>query len=323
MKILVTGAAGFIGMHTAQKLLQNGHEVVGIDNLNSYYPVSLKEDRLNILKRHEKFQFERIDISDLAFLQTKLKDHHFDAIIHLAAQAGVRYSFENPQSYISSNLQGFFNIIEFCRHQEIKNFVFASSSSVYGNREDVPFKESDRTVNPVSLYASTKICNEAMSYNYAYNHNITCVGLRFFTVYGPWGRPDMAPLKFLDKISKGETIDIYSDGNLLRDYTYIDDITEGIFNLFKWSLEQKEGTHEIFNIGSNKPYSVLEFVENLEKASGFQANKKFVPFQPGDVQKTYASVDKLIEATGYSPKTSLSDGLKELSNWFKDYYSLN
>ena len=248
MKILVTGAAGFIGMHTAQKFLNNGHEVVGIDNLNSYYPVSLKEDRLKILKGFDKFHFERIDISDLAFIQTKLKEHKFDTIVHLAAQAGVRYSFENPQSYISSNLQGFFNIIEYCRDQEIKNFVFASSSSVYGNREDVPFKETDRTVNPVSLYASTKICNEAMSYNYSYNHNITCVGLRFFTVYGPWGRPDMAPLKFLNKISNNETIDIYSDGNLLRDYTFIDDITEGIFNLFNWSLEQKEGTHEIFKV---------------------------------------------------------------------------
>lgn len=317
MKFLVTGCAGFIGMHFCKRLLNDGHQVDGIDNMNDYYSVSYKEDRLNEISSFDSFRFYKEDISDRDFFLNL--NENYDAVIHLAAQAGVRYSFEKPEAYINSNIIGTFNILEFCKSKGIKNYVYASSSSVYGNRDEVPFLETDQTDSPVSLYAATKKSAEVLAHNYSYNFDIKSLGLRFFTVYGPWGRPDMAPLKFLKSIDQEKMIQIYHDGSLERDFTYIDDITEGIYSALNHTINSNDNFNKIFNIGSNQPYTVLEFVETLESCIEKKANKEFIPFQPGDVTKTYASVDALIRETGYRPKTSLKEGLLELTKWYKEY----
>lgn len=319
--ILVTGSAGFIGYHLSKKLLDEGFAVVGIDNLNDYYDVQLKLDRLEQLKPYEDYNFFKIDISDKALLEKVFADVRPDIVVNLAAQAGVRYSITNPDAYISSNLVGFFNVLECCRHNMVEHLVYASSSSVYGSNKKVPYSVEDRVDNPVSLYAATKKSNELMAHAYSKLYGIPATGLRFFTVYGPFGRPDMAYFSFTNKILAGEAIKIFNNGDLYRDFTYIDDIIQGLMRIIpKPPVENEDGVrYKVYNIGNNKPENLLHFVEVLEKCLGRKANKEFLPMQQGDVYQTFADVSDLERDFGFKPDTSLEDGLTKFVKWYNQY----
>ena len=318
-KILITGCAGFIGYHLAKSLLNKDNSVIGIDNLNNYYDVHLKENRLEQLKVFNNFQFVKADIADEKAVNLLFAENKFDIVVNLAAQAGVRYSIDNPRSYISSNIIGFFNILEACRYNPVKHLVFASSSSVYGNQKKTPFAVTDNVDHPISLYAATKKSDELMAFTYAHLYKIPLTGLRFFTVYGPWGRPDMAYFSFTNKIYADESIKIFNNGDMLRDFTYIDDIVHGI-ELVIDKAPKGEDPYKIYNIGNNKPERLMYFIETLENAIGKKAKKEFLPMQPGDVYQTYADISELEKDFGFKPKTSIEDGLKKFADWYKEYY---
>lgn len=321
-KILITGAAGFIGFHLAKILCQLNYSVVGIDTLNNYYDVTLKIDRLQELKHENNFQFYPLSICEKEDLDELFKVHKFRYVINLAAQAGVRYSIDKPYKYIDSNLIGFINVLEACRKYPVEHLIFASSSSVYGNAE-MPFSEDSRTDKPLSLYAATKKANELMAHSYAHLYSIPITGLRFFTVYGPWGRPDMAYFSFADKISRGEPIKIFNEGNLMRDFTYIGDIVAAISKLIPMHPNKDKSSFEIYNIGNNSPVKLLDFIEILENAIGRKAIREYLPMQDGDVLSTYANIDKLYDKINFKPNTSLEEGLGLFINWYKQYYSSN
>ncbi len=333
MKYLVTGAAGFIGSRVAEELALQGHEVVGLDNLNDYYDPNLKLARLeriqSILTEHDKlanFRFIKMDLADREGIAKLFAEEQFQRVIHLAAQAGVRYSIDNPMAYVDSNLVGMMTILEGCRHNKVEHLVYASSSSVYGNQEKVPFSEDDRVDHPISLYAATKKANELMAHTYSHLYKLPTTGLRFFTVYGPWGRPDMAPWLFTEAISQGKTIKVFNNGHLMRDFTFIDDIVEGVLrvaNVVPEKKQQEKVPYSVFNIGNNHPVNLEYFIECIEESLGKKANKQYMPMQPGDVYKTYADVDKLKFSTNFYPKSSLSDGLKLFVDWYKIYSEKN
>lgn len=333
MKVLVTGAAGFIGSTVALRLLRRGDVVHGIDNMNNYYDVSLKEARLARCTGESNFTFQKIDIVDRQAMHELFAGQSFDAVMHLAAQAGVRYSIENPYAYIDANLVGFGNILEGCRRSKVKHLVFASTSSVYGANTRLPFSEHDNVDHPVSLYAATKKANELMAHSYAHLYGLPCTGLRFFTVYGPWGRPDMALFKFTHGILKGERIPVFNHGRMTRDFTYIDDIVEGVVHTIDrpaaahtgWSGETPDpatsyAPYRIYNIGNNQPVELMRYVRVLEKALGRKADIEFLPMQNGDVPATYANVDELHNAVGFRPKTPLEEGIRHFVEWYKEYY---
>ena len=335
MKFLLTGAAGFIGFHTAQYLLNRGDEVIGVDNLNNYYDPSLKEARLSQLKNNDNFSFHKIDIIDKEAIDSIFKSESPDYVIHLAAQAGVRYSLENPYAYIDSNITGFMNILEACRYYPVKHLVFASSSSVYGANTLMPFSVSDNVDHPLSLYATTKKSNELMAHTYSHLYNIPVSGLRFFTVYGPWGRPDMALFIFTRKILNGETIDVFNNGQHKRDFTYVDDIVEGVVRVSdniatsnpEWDSDKPDpatskAPYRLYNIGNNTPVELMYFIELIEKNLNKKADKNYLPLQPGDVPETYANVDALIDYVGYSPSTSIESGIENFIKWYKEYYKV-
>ena len=335
MKFLVTGAAGFIGFHTTKCLLERDDVVVGIDNLNDYYDPELKKARLEILLNNDNFSFHKIDITDKRSIDNIFELESPQKIIHLAAQAGVRYSIENPYAYIDSNVMGFMNILEACRHNSVKHLVFASSSSVYGANTHMPFNVSDSVEHPISLYGATKKTNELMAHTYSHLYGIPVSGLRFFTVYGPWGRPDMALFIFTKKIINGEVIDIFNNGEHKRDFTYIDDITEGIIRVTDniatsnsdWNSNKPDpatsrSAYRLYNIGNSCPVKLMRFIELIEKNLKKKSIKNFLPLQPGDVSETYANIDSLKNAINYSPKTSVEIGIENFINWYKDYYKI-
>ncbi len=317
-KILVTGVAGFIGFHLTQKLCTGGHQVLGIDNLNDYYDVRLKEARLAELKKHNSFAFQKLSLEDTQGMAALFEDFKPDIVVHLAAQAGVRYSIDNPRSYITSNLDGFINILEGCRHHGVKHLVFASSSSVYGANKKVPFSEKDNVDHPVSLYAATKKSNELMAHAYAHLYGIPCSGLRFFTVYGPWGRPDMAYFKFTQAILGGKPIEVFNHGDMKRDFTYIDDIVEGVVRLMDYL--PTHNNYALYNIGNNQPEQLMDMIGMLEDALGKKAITHMKPMQMGDVYETYADIEALQAAVGFKPSTSLKDGIARFVEWYKGYY---
>ncbi|MCI8614563.1 MAG: NAD-dependent epimerase [Lachnospiraceae bacterium] len=319
---LVTGGAGFIGYFLSRALLEKGMRVIGLDNLNDYYEVSLKEDRLAILKAYPGYHFIKADLADKSAVFSAFEDYKPSIVVNLAAQAGVRYSIDNPDAYISSNIVGFFHILEACRHYPVEHLVFASSSSVYGGNKKVPFSTEDKVDRPVSLYAATKKSNELMAYSYSKLYQIPLTGLRFFTVYGPMGRPDMAYFKFAKKIMAGEPIQIYNHGDMLRDFTYIDDIVKGIEDVLERSPEADENGafYKIYNIGNNKPERLMDYIAVLEKCLGREAQKEYLPMQPGDVYETYADVQDLMDDFGFKPSTSIEEGLSRFAEWFLDYY---
>jgi UDP-glucuronate 4-epimerase len=333
MKVLVTGAAGFIGAALSQKLLDRGDMVVGLDILNDYYEVSLKEARLDLLKPHQNFTFAKTDLADRGGIEKLFADEEFDAVVNLAAQAGVRYSLENPLAYIDSNILGFAHLLEGCRHNDVKHLVYASSSSVYGANRSMPFSIHDNVDHPLSLYAASKKSNELMAHTYSHLYGIPTTGLRFFTVYGPWSRPDMAMLKFTRKIIAGEPIDVYNYGNHRRDFTYIDDIVEGVIRVLdkpaspnpEWSGEQPDpgssaAPWRVYNIGNQQPIELMKYIEALENSLGKKAEKNLLPLQPGDVLDTYADVEDLVRDVGYKPSTRLEDGVQKFVDWYLDYY---
>lgn len=321
-KILVTGAAGFIGFHLAKRLLERGDEIVGIDNMNDYYTTKLKEARLAQIVNHPSFKFIKGDIADRELMPRLFEDEKFDKVVNLAAQAGVRYSIENPFAYVDSNLVGFANILECCRHNGTKHLVYASSSSVYGGNKKVPFSEEDKVDNPVSLYAATKKANELMASCYTKLYGFPATGLRFFTVYGPWGRPDMAPILFATAIRDGKPIKVFNNGDMMRDFTYVDDIVEGIIRVLdsKGNEAPKEGEtlHAVYNIGCSNPVKLMDFIDTIEEAMGKKAEKIMMPMQPGDVYQTYADTTRLEQDMGYKPHVSLKEGIGEFIGWFKD-----
>ncbi len=336
MKILVTGCAGFIGFHVCKKLVAMGHDVLGLDNINNYYNVNLKYDRLGELgiamdsiaeKRVVRsttlkaFTFVKMDITDYNSLDKVVTLHKTEKIVHLAAQGGVRYSLENPFVYIQSNLVGFANILEICRHKEINHLVYASSSSVYGNSDSVPFQEAQNVDAPVSLYAATKKSNELMAYSYSHLYGFQATGLRFFTVYGPWGRPDMAPFLFANAMVSKKEIKVFNRGEMQRDFTYIDDIVEGVVKCLAYQ-NPNIPPHKVFNIGNSKPVNLMEFITQMEELFGVKASKKMMPMQAGDVKTTYADVSSLIKETGYAPKTNLKEGLTHFVHWYNSYYEV-
>lgn len=333
MHILITGCAGFIGYWLSKKCLEYGFNVHGLDNLNDYYDVSLKESRLKLLIERDSFHFSKVDIADKNALEKIFKRHEFDVVVNLAAQAGVRYSLTNPQAYIDSNIIGFTNVLESCRHHAVKHLVYASSSSVYGANTNLPFSVEDNVDHPVSLYAATKKSNELMAHTYAHLFQLPVTGLRFFTVYGPWGRPDMALFKFVDAIFKDKPIDVYNHGQMVRDFTYVEDIVEGLFRILqkppkgdpKWSgMEPNPATsyapYRIYNIGHNKPETLMDFIKATELAVGKKAILNKLPMQPGDVPATHANIDALVEDFGFSPKTSINDGISKFVEWYQYYY---
>lgn len=319
---LVTGGAGFIGFYLSKALLEKGARVIGIDNMNDYYEVSLKEERLSILKQFPEYQFEKADISHKEAVLRIFGEQKPEIVVNLAAQAGVRYSIDNPDAYVQSNLVGFFNILEACRHFPVEHLVFASSSSVYGGNKKVPFSTEDKVDQPVSLYAATKKSNELMAYAYSKLYGIPLTGLRFFTVYGPMGRPDMAYFKFAKKIMAGEPIQIYNHGDMRRDFTYVDDIVTGIENILCNPPKQDENgaAYKVYNIGNNKPEKLMDYIAVLEKCLGREAQKEFLPMQPGDVYETYADVQDLMEDFGFKPQTTIEEGLGRFAEWFLHYY---
>lgn len=323
-RIVVTGAAGFIGFHLCKRLLDNGVEVYGFDNMNNYYDPALKYARLEILKGYDNFSFAIGDLADEKAVEKIFADFKPDIFVNLAAQAGVRYSLENPKAYIDSNVVGFFNVLEASRKHGVSHLVYASSSSVYGNQEKTPFSVTDNVDNPVSLYAATKKTNELMAYTYSHLYGIPSTGLRFFTVYGPFGRPDMAYYSFTNRIFKGETIKVFNHGDLYRDFTYIDDIIEGVVNVIyrQPDADEKGVQHRVYNIGNNKPVNLLVFIETLEKVIGIEANKEFLPMQKGDVYQTYADVSDLERDFGFRPDTPIEEGLKKFVEWYREYYNV-
>ena len=322
MNILITGAAGFIGYHLSNKLLALGYQVYGIDNLNDYYDVSLKQARLAQLLPHRNFTFEYLDISDRNKVAQLFASHNFDCVINLAAQAGVRYSLKNPHAYVDSNLIGFTNILEGCRHSQIKHLIFASSSSVYGANTKVPFAVGDRTDYPVSLYAATKKANELMAYSYSHLYDLPTTGLRFFTVYGPWGRPDMAYFKFTRAIAQGKSIDVYNHGKMKRDFTYIDDVVEAMVKIIPHRPKRAtQPPYKIYNLGNNNPVELGEFIRAIETALGKSAQKNLMPMQPGDVIVTYADINELIEDFDFKLSTSITQGINKFVDWYQQYYN--
>ena len=318
----ITGAAGFIGFYLSKRLLEAGMEVIGLDNMNDYYEVSLKEERLRILNELPGFTFIKGDLADKEMIMYIFKKYQPDVVVNLAAQAGVRYSIDNPDAYIQSNLVGFFNILEGCRFYPVKHLVYASSSSVYGGNTKVPFSVEDQVDKPVSLYAATKKSNELMAYSYSKLYGIKLTGLRFFTVYGPMGRPDMAYFKFAKKIMNGEPIQIYNNGDMMRDFTYVDDIVTGIVNILEKPpvADELGACYKIYNIGNNKPEKLMDYISTLEKCLGREAKKEFLPMQPGDVYQTYADVSDLEKDFGFKPDTSIEEGLGKFAEWFLPYY---
>jgi UDP-glucuronate 4-epimerase len=332
-KILVTGAAGFIGMHTAKKLLERGDQVVGIDNLNDYYSPTLKTDRLKQISGSPHFQFEQLALENQTGIRSLFSKHQFDTVIHLAAQAGVRFSLTNPHAYADSNLVGFVNILEACRHHQTRHLTYASSSSVYGANRRIPFSVEDRVDHPVSLYAATKKANELMAHTYSHLFALPTTGLRFFTVYGPWGRPDMAMWLFTKAILEGKPIDVFNHGHMQRDFTYIDDIVEGVIrtndtiptvSAVTESLENESTTapYRIYNIGNNQPVALLHLIETIERALGIKAQKNLLPMQPGDVVSTYANIDALVRDVGFKPSTPIETGVQRFVDWFRNYHGL-
>ena len=335
MKILLTGAAGFIGMHTALRLLERGDEVVGIDNLNDYYDVSLKTTRLAKLTCYPNFRFIKMDVADTPAMSALFTAEGFARVIHLAAQAGVRYSLVNPHAYIQSNLVGFANILEGCRQGQIEHLVYASSSSVYGGNAKLPFSEHDNIDHPVSLYAATKKSNELMAHTYSHLFALPTTGLRFFTVYGPWGRPDMSPMLFASAILAGRAIDVFNHGDMMRDFTYIDDIAEGVIRVLDkpatanpdFAMAQPDPAssnvpYRVFNIGNNQPVKLMAYIEAIEAALGMPAKKNLLPMQAGDVPATYADTSELDDWVGFKPDTALKDGVARFVTWYRDYYKI-
>ena len=338
MKILVTGAAGFIGAAVSQYLINRGDQVVGIDNINDYYDVNLKHARLDEIKSStaaDLFSFIEMGVEERDKMAALFEEHKFDRVVHLAAQAGVRYSLENPNAYVDSNIVGFVNILEGCRHSNVEHLVYASSSSVYGANETMPFSEQHNVDHQVSLYAASKKANELMAHTYSHLYNLPTTGLRFFTVYGPWGRPDMALFKFTKAILEGKTIQVYNYGNHRRDFTYIDDIVEGVIrsldNVAKpnenWDGSNPDPStskapYKVYNIGAQTPVHLLKFIETLEGALGIEAKKELLPMQPGDVPDTYADVSSLVEDTGYQPSTDVETGVKAFVDWYRDFYKV-
>ncbi|WP_338804086.1 NAD-dependent epimerase [Xenorhabdus griffiniae] len=333
MKYLVTGAAGFIGFHLIKKLIKNGNHVIGIDNINDYYDVSLKKSRLEVLSNLNNFKFIFMNVSDRNSIEELFTNNKFDRVIHLAAQAGVRYSLINPYSYSESNLFGFLTILEGCRHNSVDHLVYASSSSVYGLNDQLPFSTSDSVDHPVSLYAATKKANELMAHSYSHLYGLPTTGLRFFTVYGPWGRPDMALFKFTKSILNHESIDVYNNGQLSRDFTYVDDIVEGILRISdvvpisdnSWTPKignpaNSSAPYKIYNIGNGSPVNLMDYITALENSLGIKAIKNMLPMQPGDVYSTWADTEDLFKATGYKPSTNISDGVEQFIQWYKQYY---
>src|SRR5210317_772791 len=335
-RILVTGAACFIGSHLCRRLLERGDRVTGLDNLNNYYDVSLKESRLKILEKYDNFSFIKSDIADRSGIEKLFVEHQFDVVVNLAAQAGVRYSLTNPHAYIDANIVGFMNILEGCRQQQVGHLVYASSSSVYGANTRMPFSVHDNIDHPVSLYAASKKANELMAHTYAHLYGLPCTGLRFFTVYGPWGRPDMALFLFTKAILAGEPIDVFNHGRMKRDFTYIDDIIEGVARIMfkvpeadpEWSgLAPDPATsycpYRVYNIGNNNKEQLLRYIEVLEDCLGVKAQKKLLDMQPGDVPATFADVDDLVRDLDYRPGTTLEFGVARFVDWYKDYFNLN
>jgi len=360
MRILVTGAAGFIGFHLTKRLCELGHDIIGIDNLNDYYDVSLKHARLGQLEPFDGFTFKKIDIADREAMEKLFRDHEFDRVVHLAAQAGVRYSLDNPHAYIQSNVVGFMNVLEGCRQQwcsfgsrftvhgsrnsghSSRHLVFASSSSVYGLNTSMPFSVHDNVDHPISIYGASKRADELMAHAYSHLYGIPTTGLRFFTVYGPWGRPDMAYFKFTRAIERGETIDVYNEGKMERDFTYIDDIVEGIVRVTNkipsplagegqgegdgsrltghGSRSGSTAPYRLYNIGNHSPVKLMDFITAIEKALGKEAKKTFLPMQPGDVAATYADIDDLARDVGFEPNTSIQDGIRKFVEWYRSYY---
>jgi UDP-glucuronate 4-epimerase len=324
--ILVTGAAGFIGFHVARRLLAKGHSVVGLDNLNNYYDPALKEARLNILRGERGFAFERIDLADQAAMERVFARHRFPKVVHLAAQAGVRYSIDHPHTYADANLKGFLNVLEGCRHYGCGHLVYASSSSVYGANTKLPFSVDDRTDHPVSLYAATKKANELIAYSYSHLYRLPVTGLRFFTIYGPWGRPDMATFLFARAILEGTPIKLFNHGRMRRDFTYIDDVTRVVSRL----VDQPPGDGgradgapaKVYNVGNNHPEELAYLVVVLERELGRRAIKEMLPMQPGDVTETFADVTELMRDTGFKPRTSIEEGLRDFVAWYRDYYRI-
>lgn len=323
MKILITGAAGFIGFHSTMRLLGQDHEVVGIDNLNAYYDVSLKEARLQQLRNEHGFSFIEMDLSDREGMAALFREHSFDVVLHLGAQAGVRYSLDNPFAYIDSNITGTLTVLEGCRHAGVKHLVYASSSSVYGANTQLPFSIQDRVDMPVSLYAATKRADELMCRTYAHLYRFAITGLRFFTVYGPWGRPDMAYYKFANAIMAGRSIDIYNNGDMRRDFTYVDDIVDGIASIIETGPlpgPYADELHRVYNLGHNHPEQLLDLVTTLERLLGREADKRYLPMQPGDVYATYADIEDTARDYAFSPRTSLSEGLEKFAAWYLRYH---
>ncbi len=335
MECLVTGVAGFIGFHFAERLLKEGCKVVGVDNLNDYYDVNLKRARLDILKGYPSFTFIYMDIADREGVKDLFSRSSFEYVVHLAAQAGVRYSLINPYAYIDSNIYGFLNILEGCRHRGVKHLVFASSSSVYGMNRRMPFSTHHNTDHPVSLYGATKKANELMAHTYAHLYRVPSTGLRFFTVYGPWGRPDMAYFLFTKAIAEGRPIDVFNYGKMKRDFTYIDDVVEGMVRVLKripqpdpaWDdmdpdPSSSAAPYRIYNIGNNQPVELLRFIEIIEECLGKKAKKNFLPLQPGDVLATYADVDELARDAGFTPSTPIEEGIRRFVEWYRWYYKV-
>ncbi|URQ97587.1 NAD-dependent epimerase [Pseudoalteromonas sp. SCSIO 43095] len=328
MKYLVTGAAGFIGNFVAERLCQLGHEVIGLDNLNDYYDPALKLARLKRIEHFNNFSFIKMELADREAIADLFANEKFERVIHLAAQAGVRYSIENPMAYIDSNVVGMATILEGCRHNNVKHLVYASSSSVYGANTKIPFAEEDRVDHPVSLYAATKKSNELMAHTYSHLYSLATTGLRFFTVYGPWGRPDMAPFLFTDAIANDREIKVFNNGEMQRDFTYIDDIVEGIIRIQDHvpcveSGNTKEGSqyYRLFNIGNNQPVQLESFINTIENALAKKANKKYLPMQDGDVVRTYADIEELNKQIGFKPETNLQDGINKFVKWYSEFYS--
>lgn len=336
MKVLVTGAAGFIGAHVVQSLLERGDTVVGVDNINDYYDVALKYARLAWIAENpnsQAFRFVKLDVADQLGMQTLFAEEQFDKVVHLAAQAGVRYSIENPHAYISSNVVGFMNVLEGCRHNQVEHLVYASSSSVYGANEAMPFSVNDNVDHPVSLYAASKKANELMAHTYSHLYALPTTGLRFFTVYGPWGRPDMAPIKFTKAILADEPIQVFNYGNHRRDFTYIDDIVSGVIHTLDHTAQSNpnwqgsapdpatsKAPWRVYNIGAQTPVHLLSFIETLEQAIGKVAQKELLPMQPGDVQDTFADVESLVKDVGYRPTIDVAEGVRRFVDWYKSYY---
>lgn len=333
MKFLVTGAAGFIGFHVTQRLLSLGYEVIGIDNLNDYYDVNLKLSRLKIIESYSNFRFIKLDLADREAIATLFATENFQRVVHLAAQAGVRYSLEKPNVYADSNLVGHLNILEGCRHNKVEHLLYASSSSVYGLNRKLPFSTDDSVDHPISLYAATKKANELMSHSYSHLFNLPTTGLRFFTVYGPWGRPDMALFKFTKAIIEGRSIDVYNHGDMRRDFTYIDDIVESIIRLQDvlpvsnslWTVESgspatSSAPYVVYNIGNSQPIRLMEYIEALEKALEKVADKNMLPIQPGDVMETSSDTSALYEVIGFKPQTSVIDGVQKFVDWYRHFY---